>query len=136
MLIDIRDIFESSHKTYGSPRMQVELSEMGYYVSRPGVARIMRAADLKAISPKKFRVTTDSKHNYPIALNILDRNFEVQRRYQVWVSDNTYIRTYQGWLYLTVIIDLFDRKIVGWAMSNNLAAQSTVIPAWRMAVKT
>lgn len=135
LLIDIRDIFESSHKTYGSPRMQVELNEMGYYVSRPRVARIMRAAGLKATRPKRFRVATDSKHNYPIAPNILDRNFEVQRRHQVWVSDITYIRTYQGWQYLTVIIDLFDRKIVGWAMSNNMAAQSTVIPAWRMAVK-
>jgi len=136
LLIDIMDIFESSHQSYGSPRMKVELIEMGYSVSRPRVARIMRAAGLRATSPKRFKVTTDSKHNYPIAPNVLDRNFTVQRMNQVWVSDITYIRTYQGWLYLTVIIDLFDRKIVGWAMSNNLAAQSTIIPAWRMAVKS
>ncbi len=136
LLIDIRDVFESSHQTYGSPRIKAELDKMGYSASRPRVARIMRAAGLMARRPKRFKVTTDSRHNYPIAPNILDRKFMVERRGQVWVSDITYIRTYQGWLYLTVIIDLFDRKVIGWAMSNNLAAQSTIIPAWRMAVRT
>lgn len=135
LLIDIRDVFESSYRSYGSPRMKAEMDLLGHSASRPRIARIMRANGLRAIRPKRFRVTTDSRHNYPIAPNILRRNFSVEHSGQVWVSDITYIRTYQGWLYLTVIIDLFDRKVVGWAMSNNLSAQATVIPAWRMAVK-
>ena len=72
---------------------------------------------------------------YPNAPNILDRKFNVNRSNEVWVSDIINVKTYQGWLNLTVIIDLFDRKVVGWAMSNNLSAQSTIIAAWRMAVK-
>lgn len=136
LLIDIKDVFESSYQTYGSPRMKVEMELLGHSASRPRVARIMRAAGLMAKRPKKFKATTDSKHNYPIAPNVLERCFKVDRANVVWVSDITYVRTYQGWLYLTVIIDLFDRKVIGWAMSNNLSAQSTIIPAWRMAVKS
>ena len=136
LLIDIRDVFESSYQTYGSPRMKAEMDHLGHSASRPRIARIMKAAGLYARRPRKFKVTTDSKHNYPIAPNVLDRKFNVDSSNEVWVSDITYVKTYQGWLYLTVIIDLFDRKVVGWAMSNNLSAQSTVIAAWRMAVKT
>lgn len=95
----------------------------------------MKANGLIARRPKKFKVTTDSKHNYPTAPNLLDRQFEVERSNQVWVSDITYIRTYQGWLYLTVIIDLFDRKVVGWTMSIDLTTKNTSIAAFRMAVK-
>jgi transposase InsO family protein len=115
--------------------MKVEMEQLGHSASKARIARIMRAAGLRARPLKRFRATTDSKHNYPIAPNVLDRKFTVDRSNQVWVSDITYIRTYQGWLYLTVIIDLFDRKVIGWAMSNTLSAQSTIIEAWRMAVK-
>lgn len=135
LLIDIRAAFESSHKTYGSPRMKVEMDHKGHCASRPRIARIMKAAGLCAKRKKKFKSTTDSKHNYPVAPNILNRDFNVDRPNAVWVSDITYVRTLQGWLYLTVIIDLFDRKVVGWAMSNTLKAQNTVIAAWRMAVQ-
>jgi putative transposase len=128
LLINIQDIFQSSHRTYGSPRISAELRQMGIFVSRPRIARIMRAAGIYAIQPKKYKVTTDSKHNYPIAPNLLERNFNVKHPNQVWVSDITYVRTKQGWLYLTIVIDLFDRKVIGWAMSNNLSAQSTVLP--------
>lgn len=78
--------------------------------------------------------TTDSRHNYPVAPNIRNREFTATRPGQVWVSDITYIKTNKGWLYLTVIIDLFDRKVVGWSMSKGMTAEETIIAAWRMAV--
>ncbi len=132
VLID--EIFQNSYGSYGSPRIKVELEEMGHYVSRPRVARIMKAKFLVARRRRKFRVLTDSNHNYPIAPNLLNQNFKVERKNQVWVSDITYIQTKQGWMYLTVIIDLFNRKIVGWSMSDNLTTQDTIISAWNMAI--
>lgn len=80
--------------------------------------------------------TTDSNHKYPIAANILNQNFKVFRTNQVWVSDITYIETKQGWMYLTVIIDLYNRKVIGWSMSDNLTTQDTILDAWNMAVKS
>ena len=134
LLVRIKSIFEYSLKTYGSPRIKEELQAQGFQVSRPRVARIMRAAGIRARIPRRFVVTTDSKHNYPVAPNILNREFTASRPGQVWVSDITYIRTNRGWLYLTVIIDLFDRKVVGWSMSKGMTAEETIIAAWRMAV--
>ena len=131
----INEIFNDSFGSYGSPRIKVELEKLGYYVSRPRVARIMKANYLVARRHRKFKFTTDSNHNYPIAPNILNQNFEVHRMNQVWVSDMTYIQTAEGWVYLTVIIDLFNRKVVGWAMSDNLTTEATIIPAWNMAIK-
>ena len=131
----INEIFNDSFGSYGSPRIKVELEKLGYYVSRPRVARIMKANYLVARRHRKFKFTTDSNHNYPIAPNILNQNFEVHRMNQVWVSDMTYIQTAEGWVYLTVIIDLFNRKEVGWAMSDNLSTKATIIPAWNMAIK-
>lgn len=133
LLIRIKNIFDYSLKTYGSPRIKEELQTQGFQVSRPRVARIMKAAGIRARKPRRFVVTTDSSHNYPVAPNILNRKFSATRPGQVWVSDITYIRTNRGWLYLTVIIDLFDRKVVGWAMSKGMAAEETIIAAWRMA---
>jgi len=94
----------------------------------------MRKYGFKSIHAKKFKVTTDSKHNYPVSENVLDRNFSAEREAQKWVSDITYIATREGWLYLTVIIDLFDRKVIGWSFSKGMTANETVIPAWRMAI--
>ena len=94
----------------------------------------MKANNLRAIRRRKFKSTTDSKHNYPICANLLNQNFKVQRKNQVWVSDITYIHTKQGWLYLTVIIDLYHRKIVGWSLSDNLTTEDTIVKAWYMAV--
>ncbi len=93
----------------------------------------MKAAGIRA--KRKFVVTTDSRHGYPVAPNMLNREFTVAKPAQVWVSDITCIRTSKGWLYLTVIIDLFDRKVVGWAMSRGLSAEETTIAAWRMAIR-
>jgi transposase InsO family protein len=131
----IKKIYESSKKTYGSPRVTIALLEEGIHVSRPRVARLMKKQNLQSIIRKKWIVTTDSKHNYPVVENKLNRDFNVTRTGQVWVSDITYIKTSQGWLYLTVIIDLYDRKVIGWAFSRSLKAVFTTIPAWRMAIR-
>jgi transposase InsO family protein len=130
----IQEIFEQSYQSYGSPRMSVELAKRAHKVSRPRTARMMRAQGLQARRRRKFKHTTDSNHNYPIAPNKLNRQFTVARENQVWVSDITYIETSKGWAYLTVIIDLFDRKVIGWSMSEDLTAEATVIEAWWMAV--
>ncbi len=135
LLFEIRRVHQMSKATYGSPRITKELNMTGFKVSRPRVARLMKQAKLKAVRSRKYVVTTDSKHKYPVVENKLKRNFSAERKAQVWVSDITYVRTLAGWLYLTVIIDLFDRKVVGWSMSNGLTAGQTVIAAWRMAVK-
>lgn len=131
----IRSIFDKSYKRYGSPKITQELKKEGIHVSRPRVARLMKEMGLKSITRKKYVVTTDSRHNFPASDNLLARDFSAQRPAEVWVSDITYIKVAQGWMYLTIILDLYDRKIVGWAMSESLKAEQTVIPAWNMAIK-
>jgi len=131
----IKEIYKLSKKTYGSPRVTIKLQEEGIHVSRPRVARLMKKQNLKSIIRKKWVITTDSRHNYPVVENKLNRDFNVTRSGQVWVSDITYIKTMQGWLYLTVIIDLYDRKVIGWSFSRSLKAVFTTIPAWKMAVR-
>ncbi len=132
---EIRSIYQESKGRYGSPRITIELQTRGIKASRPRVARIMQAEGLKSIVQKKYKVTTtDSKHSYLISENHLKRNFKAQESGQVWVSDITYINTKQGWLYLTIVMDLFDRKIIGWALSDNMTAKDTVVAAWKMAL--
>jgi transposase InsO family protein len=117
LIADIHKIYNSSKKRYGSPRITSELRELGIRVSRPRVARLMKKANIKSIIRKKYRVqTTDSKHEYSVAQNHLNRDFSAQTTGQKWVSDLIYIRTGEGWLYLTAILDLVDRKVVGWAV--------------------
>jgi putative transposase len=135
LLTKVMDIFETSHETYGSPRITEELRAKGWTVSLNRVAKIMHAAGIRARKPKRFVVTTDSKHNYPVAPNVLDQEFQASRPGQIWVSDITYVSTKNGWLYLTVIIDLYDRKVIGWSMSKGLSAMETIIPAWMMATR-
>ena len=131
----IREIHRQSSGIYGSPRIHSELQSLSVKVSRPRVARLMRKAGIRSKLHKKYVVTTDSKHNYRIPDNLLNRNFCVPDIGQVWVSDITYIKTKQGWLYLTTIIDLGDRKVIGWALSRSLNAKHTSVAAWMMAVK-
>jgi transposase InsO family protein len=96
----------------------------------------MKAANIRSIVHKKFKiVTTDSNHNYPVAENLLNRDFSPSIIGKAWVSDITYIKTLEGWLYLTVILDLADRKVIGWALSQTMKACDTVIAAWKMAIK-
>ena len=122
-------------QTYGSPRITAELNAGSRKVSGPRVARPMRKAGIRSKVTKKYRVsTTDSKHGFFIAPNLLDRDFKVGEIGKVWVSDITYIPTVQGWLYLTTVIDLGDRKVIGWALSTTMKAEETTVAAWKMAV--
>jgi len=130
----IHQIYEDSRGRYGSPKITEELNKQGIKISRPRVARLMKKEGLMSIIHRKYKVcTTDSNHNNPVAKNLLDQNFSVSSPGNVWVSDITYIPTDQGWLYLTIIMDLFDRKIIGWALSSTLKTTDTVIPAFKMA---
>ncbi len=135
ILSEIMRIHEQSKASYGSPRITVELNIKGFKVSRPRVARIMKMSGIKAVHAKKFVITTDSEHKYPVVENKLDRNFSTENKAQAWVSDITYIRTLKGWLYLTIILDLFDRKVIGWSLSADMTAENTSIATWKMAVK-
>jgi len=132
---EIRIIHGKSKQTYGSPRITYELVKLDIKVSGQRVARLMKKAQIRSIVKRKFRVTTDSEHKYPVVENILNRQFKVDRIATVWVLDITYIKTAQGWLYLTIILDLADRRIIGWALSSTMKAIDTVIPAWKMAQK-
>lgn len=129
----IRIIHSKSKQTYGSPRITKELTKLDVKVSRPRVARLIKKAKIRSIVKRKFRVTTDSEHKYPVVENRLNREFKVEKIATAWVSDITYIKTAQGWLYLTIILDLADRKIIGWALSSTMKAVDTVIPVWEMA---
>ena len=125
--IEILGAFKNSKKIYGSPRITRELHKKDIKVSRPRMARMMRRAKLRSIVKKKFKITTDSSHELPVPENILDRDFKPGILGAFWVSDITYIRTRQGWLYLTTVIDAGDRKIIGWALSVTMKAIDTVI---------
>ena len=135
MIQEIRIVYNHSKGTYGSPRIAQELNRSGILTSKKRVAKLMRKEGIQSKIRKKYKATTDSSHNYPVVENKLDRHFIVEELGTKWVSDITYIHTNQGWLYLTVIMDLADRKVIGWALSDNLKTCSTVIPAWNMATK-
>jgi len=129
----ITEIHLKSRGTYGSPRISRELKELGFSASKPRVARLMKSNGIQSKIRKKWKVTTNSNHKYSIVSNKLNREFTTEKPNQVWVSDITYIATKEGWLYLTIILDLWDRKIIGWALSKTMYAKDTVVPAWKMA---
>ena len=131
---EIREIYDGSKGRYGSPKITQELQDRGYRVSKNRVARRMRDAGLRSKVRRKYRVTTDSKHHFPVAPNLLERNFTAEAPDKVWVSDITYLATRSGWLYLTVIIDLFSRMVVGWALSSSLSHEM-VVTALKRAIK-
>ena len=132
----IQKIVKDNHYRYGSPRVRRELREQhGKRVSLKKVARLMRENRLNAHRKRPFIRTTDSNHSLSVSENILNRDFHAEKPGQKWVSDITYLRTCIGWLYLTVVVDLFDRKVIGWAFSAGLDAAQTSIPAFAMAVK-
>lgn len=116
----IRAVHAASKGRYGSPRVHAELLANGSRVSRKRVARLMRQAGLAARRRRRFRVTTDSKHAFPIAPNVLERDFTATGPNEAWVTDITFLWTQEGWLYLAAILDLFSRRVVGWATSANV----------------
>jgi putative transposase len=129
----ITQIYRDSKCRYGSPRVTKQLNMQGFKASQVLVARLMKQLHLKSIIRRRYKVTTDSSHKYSIVENVLNREFIVKEKNRAWVSDITYIATKQGWLYLTTVIDLFDRKAIGWALSETMKAKDTVIPAFKMA---
>jgi transposase InsO family protein len=131
----IKEIHQQSRQTYGSPRIRAELAAQGVRCGRKRVARLMRQAALCAKHRCKVKVTTtDSAHPYPVAPNLLEQDFSASRPNEKWSGDITYIPTAQGWLYLAVILDLYSRRIVGWAMSDSLE-RHLVIAALYMAIQ-
>ena len=120
LLAHIRSAFARSHGTYGSPRMTRELQDDGLNVGRRRTARLMRENGLKARQTRRFKRTTDSHHAFPVAPNLLEQNFSAERPNLKWAADISYVWTCEGWLYLAVILDLFARRVVGWAVSDRL----------------
>jgi putative transposase len=133
LLRAIKRIFRRSRKTYGSPRIHAELKAQGTRCSRNRVARLMRKHGIRARRPRRRIRTTNSKHSQPIAPNLLDRQFTAEAPNQKWVADLSYIDTDEGWLYLATVMDLFSRRIVGWAMADHMET-SLVEQAMRMAL--
>ena len=131
----IREIVFYHRRRYGSPRVRRELlRKYGKSVSLKKVATLMRENGLNARGKRKFIPTTDSKHSLPVSENVLNRDFFAEKGGWKWVSDITYLRTLDGWIYFTVILDLFDRKVIGWSLSAGLEAANTTVPAFEMAV--
>jgi len=132
----IRKIVIRHHRRYGSPRVRRDLRDVyGKRVSLKKVARLMRENGLNARRKRRYIPTTDSNHALAVCENILNREFHAERGGQKWVSDITYLRTQGGWVYLTVVLDLYDRKVLGWALSAGLDTAATTIAALEMAVK-
>jgi len=127
-------IYHNSRRTYGSPRIHQKLFRDGYHVGKKRVERLMKETGIHAVAKKKYRATTDSKHSLPVAANHLNRKFNVNKLNQFWVADITYIYTQEGWLYLSTIMDLYSRKIIGWSMKNRIIPD-LVIEALNMAIK-
>ena len=125
--------FSASGRSYGSRRLRAALHDRGIEVGRHRVRTLMRIHDIRPIWKRKFIHTTDSRHALPIADNVLDRKFEPVAANLAWVSDITYVRTRSGWLYLAAVMDLFSRKIVGWAMAPSMPAE-LVCSALQMAI--
>lgn len=134
LLEEIRAIHERVKGRYGSPRIHAELKADNHGCCVNTVAEVMRQAGIRAKTARKFRHTTDSNHDRPVALNVLGREFTVGGPNQAWVADITYIRTRQGWLYLAVVEDLYSRMIVGWSMDSTMTSR-LVVDALEMAIK-
>ena len=132
----IRQVVVNHHWRYGSPRVRWELRNIyGKRVSLKKVAQLMRENDLNARRKGKYIPTTNSNHRLAVCENILNREFHAEKGGQKWVSDITYLRTGDNWIYLTVVLDLYDRKVIGWALSAGMEASETTIAALKMAVK-
>ena len=129
----VRSIHQETKATYGSRRMSQELNALGYDCGKHKAGTLMKLAGVAAKQRKKFKATTDSKHTFPVAPNLLNRRFSVSTPNCVWVGDITYIWTFEGWLYLAVVIDLYSRRVVGWSMSKCIS-RKLVMDALTMAI--
>lgn len=119
----VHRIFEQHRGRYGAPRITKQLNQEGHMVDRKTVAKSLRRQKLRAKAAKKFKATTNSNHNLPIAPNLLNQDFSATAPNQKWVGDITYLWTDEGWLYLAVVIDLYSRSVVGWAMDRRMKSE-------------
>lgn len=131
---EIRSIYYEFKRRYGCFKITRELQNRGFKIKNSSVKKYMRMLGLRRKIKRKYKVTTDSFHNHYVVPNLLNRGFTVFEPAKVWVSDITYIQTTKGFLYLTIVMDLFDRKIIGWNLSSNMNTKATTLPAWEMAV--
>ena len=127
---EIKNIHTNSKRTYGAPRIKSSLADNGKNISRRRTNRLMREAGCETKYRKQFVHTTNSKHSSSIAENKLNREFQAEKPNQKWVSDITYLHTSEGWLFLAVIMDLFSRKIVGWAFGQTLETKLVLDALW------
>lgn len=133
----ITKYWKASNYSYGSPRIHKALLREGeLQASRPRIARLMKKAGIASRIRSKWMCTTDSNHTEAIAPNLLDRNFNPEQLSRVWVSDITYLPSEYGWFYLTTVIDLGDRQVIGWALSQTMEAKDTTIAAFKQAIAT
>lgn len=123
LIVLINSIFKESRGNYGSRSIKKKLERQGKLISRRRVIRLMREANLVCKTKRKFKATTDSNHKLPIAPNLLNRQFKVNKPNSYYVGDITYIPTNEGWLYLATVIDLYSRRVVGWSMDDNMKAE-------------
>jgi putative transposase len=130
---EIRRIYDKSRKRYGSPRIYQQLLREGYHIGKKRVERLMSELDIQAVAKRKYKATTDSTHSRPVAENYLNRNFTPDKPNVSWVADITYIPTAEGWLYLSTIMDLYSRRIIGWSLRERLTKE-LVIGALDMAL--
>jgi transposase InsO family protein len=129
----IKVIFEDSKEIYGSHRIQKKLEREGLRYCRSYIGLLMKEMGLRSVLKRKFVTTTDSNHAFPVAENVLNRDFGSLQIGEKWISDITYIRVNNDWNYLTTIIDLADRKVVSWTLSEDMTAQNTIVKAWYLA---
>jgi putative transposase len=134
LVVEIRAIHAEAKARYGSPRIHAELAARGQDCCVNTVAKLMHDHDLRAKTARKFRCTTDSNHQLPVAENVLDRQFNPSEANEVWVTDITYIPTRAGWLYLAAVEDLYSRRVVGWSIAEHLESR-LVVDALELAVQ-
>jgi transposase InsO family protein len=134
LLVEIRAIHAEFKARYGSPRVHAELADRGHGCCVNTVAKLMHAHEIRAKTARKFRCTTDSDHDLPVADNLLDRQFDPALPNEAWVADITYVPTRAGWLYLAAVEDLYSRRVVGWSMADHLESR-LVVDALALAVE-
>lgn len=133
--IKLRQLFDDSKQTYGSRRLSDELQKAGFKIGRHQIRSLMKRLGWQVRDPKKFKVTTDSHHNEAISPNTLNRNFDISAPNKVWTTDITYVWTLEGWVYVAIVMELFSRQIVGWAiddhMRTSLCTRALQMAFWR-----
>src|SRR5205807_1124802 len=134
LVVEIRAIHAEVKARYGSPRIHAELLARGQDCCVNTVAKLMHDHDVRAKTARKFRCTTDSNHDLPVAENLLDRQFNPAKANEAWLADITYIPTREGWLYLAAALDLYSRRVVGWSMAGHLESR-LVVDALELAVQ-